>query len=300
MIRGVDYSYGRPAPAALKAAGIDFVGRYLWYPGCDSKAIDTGELAGLRAVGLPVVFGFEKTATRALGGYPAGVEDGQQSQSSLDTLHASDAPVYFAVDFDPDRRPVGGTDETPAVIDYFHGIGATIPWGRCGVYAGDRVWQRVSGKWLWQAQATSWSTLYPSPAAHIVQGVGSVVAGSSVDLDTASVSDYGQWPPPPPHPTPPPPHPTPPPTPVPPQPPTEDDVSALVQVPGLPPIYATDGLAVRWIRTGAELAHLRSAGLFSKPVGEVTAGDLQQLDAVDDVTRRQIALAATGQWNQSP
>ena len=68
MIFGVDYSFGRPGAAALKAAGVKFVVRYVPYLGDGGKGLKRPEAEELHGAGIPVALVYESTAGRALAG----------------------------------------------------------------------------------------------------------------------------------------------------------------------------------------------------------------------------------------
>lgn len=72
----VDYSWARPAPAAVKAAGYTAVWRYL-SGGTEGKDLTAAEAASLHAAGLGIGCVWETTAQRALGGADAGAADGR-------------------------------------------------------------------------------------------------------------------------------------------------------------------------------------------------------------------------------
>jgi len=71
----IDYSYARPAPAAIKAAGYAGVWRYL-SGGTPVKDLTGAEAAGLHAARLGIGCIWETTASRALAGANAGAADG--------------------------------------------------------------------------------------------------------------------------------------------------------------------------------------------------------------------------------
>src|SRR3954469_24532642 len=68
---GIDYSYGRPSTAAIKAAGYSFVCRYVSY-NTTGKNINKSEANSLRAAGISIVINWENVATDALKGYDTG------------------------------------------------------------------------------------------------------------------------------------------------------------------------------------------------------------------------------------
>ncbi|MCL2735762.1 MAG: LysM peptidoglycan-binding domain-containing protein [Propionibacteriaceae bacterium] len=72
--------------------------RYLTGAG---KAITPAELRQLHEAGIAVVFCYETTASRALGGQSAGASDRDSANTALEMLNAPrGTPIYFAIDFD--------------------------------------------------------------------------------------------------------------------------------------------------------------------------------------------------------
>jgi hypothetical protein len=189
-IEGVDYSWGRPAPADLAAEGKRFAVRYLSYSDT-GKNLTAAEADALIAEGVAVVSNWEWDHADALGGYPAGVEYAREAMRQHEECGGPpDAPIYFSVDFD-----MGYSDES-IVADYFAGVASVLPFDRIGVYGGydtivsavDQGWAR----WLWQTYAWSYGQWHP--AAHIQQYEnGVIVAGAEVDLNRATDGKYGQW-----------------------------------------------------------------------------------------------------------
>lgn len=227
---GVDYT-SRIAPAALKAAGVTFVCRYLAPPGqaFDWKRVSRSEVDELQAEHIAQVFVFESSAGRALDGHNAGVSDASMAKVELAALRRAFAPAYFAVDTDvPDFAP--HLPDTPAnaraklgqVANYFEGAISVLGLSRVGAYGDFYVVRRLRwaglAAFFWQTEAWSggqWD------GAHIlrqenngVPGRPTHIAGQSVDWNEVLDVDFGQWPrPSKPAPAP---KPVPPPAPVPP------------------------------------------------------------------------------------
>ena len=66
---GVDYSYDRPDPNALRQADKDFVVRYVGGSGASAaKNITANEVQSLRAASLDIIIVFEKYEQRMLEG----------------------------------------------------------------------------------------------------------------------------------------------------------------------------------------------------------------------------------------
>lgn len=197
-IKGVDYAYGRPSPAALRAAGYRFACRYVSYDG-NPKNLTVAEARALRQAGLDVVVVFERDADRPIEGAAAGAEDGASAKRQADALGAPPgSAIYAAVDFDPTSA------QMPVVLAYLKAFARACDPHPCGAYGGYRVIDAAKGivRYLWQAGA--WSTwLNPAtgrreyrlhPAAHLRQYAGTVqVDGVSCDVNDALQPDYGGW-----------------------------------------------------------------------------------------------------------
>jgi len=189
-IEGVDYSWGRPAPADLTAAGKWFACRYLSYSDT-GKNLTAEEADELIAEGIAVVSNWEWDWGDALGGYTAGVEYATEAKRQHEQCGGPpEAPIYFSVDFD-----MGMSDEA-TVGQYFAGIASILPMERIGIYGGyDTIVSAVDhgwARWLWQTYAWSYGQWHPD--AHIRQYQnGVIVAGAEVDLNQATTEKYGQW-----------------------------------------------------------------------------------------------------------
>ena len=187
MDKGCDYSSARPGGAALKAAGFAFAVRYLAE---DRRGLTTAEAADLHANGIAIPLVYESRATRALGGWQAGVDDGAYALSLARRLGVpDDRPIYFAVDFDASEA------QQAPINDYLRGCASVMGAERVGVYGGFWVVKRCaengSAHWFWQTYAWSGGRQYPGN--HIYQYKNGEWGGS-IDLDEAYGDDYGQWP----------------------------------------------------------------------------------------------------------
>lgn len=185
MVRkGLDYSGGPPRGRAVKAAGYDFVIRYLSYPG-NPKNATRAEVADMLANGVGVALVFETTAERAREGRPAGIADATSGVAQQATLGVpSEMPIFYAVDFDAD--PI-------EIIPYFQGLNAVI--GPDAVYGSYRVVKAVSQAHLvvveWQAAA--WSYGQQMPGIDVFQKIGAVVVdGVQCDVNLA-YTDTWWW-----------------------------------------------------------------------------------------------------------
>lgn len=188
-IEGVDYAWDRPSVSGLKAAGKRFVVRY-GGPGSDGKQIQPAELRALIAADIAVVANAEGTAS-GFRGYAAGrtwAEDADHHFASLGMPR--DRPIYFSADWDVTSAQL---DEVDAAL---RGAAEVIGARRVGLYGGRRVIAHAkaagTARWLWQTYA--WSQGVWVPGVHLQQYRNGVpLAGGTVDLNRAMVSDYGQW-----------------------------------------------------------------------------------------------------------
>jgi|SRR5580658_951477 hypothetical protein len=204
------------AAAAIKAAGYDFVGRYL---GRNSdKVIGSAEAEALRAAGLAIVLVYEDVPTAA--GYftpDRGTSDGLRAvhQANL-ILPASvgkiePAPtIYFAVDYN-----AAEADLAAAIIPYFQAIencfgtaaALTTRQYRVGVYGSGMVCTQLAKEGLayqgWLSCSKGWrgykdytkdppkDTTKDYTTWSIRQSLPTTFEGLSVDPDIAQGEDYG-------------------------------------------------------------------------------------------------------------
>jgi hypothetical protein len=188
--QGVDYSWGRPSPSGLAAAGYTFACRYLSYD-TTGKNLSAGEARSLEAAGVDVVANWEDSGTAALGGYAQGVSDAKtaDSQAAADGS-PSGRPIYFSVDFD------ASASDQPTIDSYFDGVASVIGRSRTGAYGGYYLIQRLfdDGKitYGWQTYAWSYGNWDSRAQLRQVEN-GATVAGASVDIDQAVAADFGQW-----------------------------------------------------------------------------------------------------------
>jgi hypothetical protein len=203
-IEGVDYSWARPDPVKLAAAGKLFACRYVSSStkliGGHTKNLSRAEADALHAAGVATVTNWEWSATDAVNGYSTGAEYARRAkQMHADCGGPPDAPIYFSVDYD--TRPL--LDKSLETIrQYFLGITSVLGKARTGIYGGYHVvglahdgWGG-EGRWCdWYWQTYAWSSGRWHSYNHIEQyNNGEIVAGTGgIDLDRGKVIDYGQW-----------------------------------------------------------------------------------------------------------
>ena len=191
MIRGVDYSFNPPDIDMLYEQGYEFVGRYVG--GTDpAKDLTLVEADKIHRAGLAIVLFGEGGAQAALGGYAAGERDAQAYRTMARLTGFPDSrPIFYAVDWDVQPG------QYAAVVEYFAGIADTEGANPVGVYGGYPVCEYLRSRHLVQfvCQTLAWSNGRWLPTAHIDQvATNQMLYGGLVDLLTANVPDYGQWP----------------------------------------------------------------------------------------------------------
>lgn len=206
--RGADYAfYPHPSIAGLKAAGVEFVVRYISSdPANDSngKNLLPGECGALLAAGIRVcVVSEEGGGQRLLAGNSGGVADAKHANAVVAGLKMPSIPVYFAADWD------AAPGQQALINAYLDGAASVIGHARTGIYGGYWPLSRAltAGACAWGWQTLAWSGGLWDSRAVMRQGLGISVGGVQADVDTevkghdALVDDYGQWPrpgPPPP------------------------------------------------------------------------------------------------------
>jgi hypothetical protein len=190
MPEGVDLAWGRPGVAALKAAKVTFVMRYLSHD-TTGKNLSRSEAQQYTDAGMSVGVVWETVADRALAGYATGAQDARDALAQATACGMpSGRPIYFAVDFDASPA------QKNAIIQYFKGVNSVLGVSRTGAYGGyypikwlfDAAligygWQTYAwsgGKWDSRAQLQQYSN------DHTIGGVG-------LDYDRSTKSDFGQW-----------------------------------------------------------------------------------------------------------
>ncbi len=192
MRLGADYSWSRPAVAALRAAGVTFCCRYLSHD--TGKNLSRQEAEALSAAGIDLVCNWETTAGFMLSGRSQGARDATAAYEMARGCGMPDGrPVYFSLDVDPRGLGAGQWD---AVDGYLDGAAEVLGRRQVGIYGGYAAVKRAldagTARWAWQAFA--WSGGRWDPRAHLRQVVnGQRLGGGTVDYDRATTDDFGQW-----------------------------------------------------------------------------------------------------------
>jgi hypothetical protein len=122
----LDYSQGRPSGAALKAAGVAGVMRYVGVGGSSTlpaKRLTAAELVDLTGHGLIVLGAVESSTTRSNAGRTAGIADGK---AALTDPVTKTLPILFATNDQPEW--------SQANVDYAAGFQSIVGRARTGVY----------------------------------------------------------------------------------------------------------------------------------------------------------------------
>ncbi|MCM6775160.1 DUF1906 domain-containing protein [Nocardia sp. CDC159] len=190
---GLDYAAARPGGSAIRAAGYDFVVRYLSSGGATlpGKLLTPEEAADLRGHGVSIVSNWETTANRMLDGYAAGVTDARAALNQvLRCGGRTDRPIYFSADFDATPR------QQPAINAYLDGAASVLGRANVGIYGGywpvSRALDAGAAQWAWQTVA--WSGSNRDPRRQLFQTGQQVLVGGVVcDVNEALTEDFGQW-----------------------------------------------------------------------------------------------------------
>lgn len=189
---GIDYSWGRPGGAAIRASGYSFAMRYVWLPGDTGKGLTPDERDDLHSNGVAIGLVFETSGNRALDGFFAGIYDAKNYVLPQLTVldWPEDRPVYFTVDFDV-------TNEYDAIRNYFLGIQTLLPLARIGVYGEVDILRychdnNLAG-WFWQS--LGWNVgkgVYENANLHQYKN-GTSLNGVPTDENRATNPDFGVW-----------------------------------------------------------------------------------------------------------
>ncbi|MFC9433759.1 glycoside hydrolase domain-containing protein [Nocardia sp. NPDC057030] len=190
---GLDYAAARPGGAAIRAAGFDFVVRYLSDGGVTlpGKLLTPAEADDLRAHGVSIAANWETTATRMLDGYGAGVVDARAGLAQvLRCGGRPDRPIYFSADFDVTPQ------DQQRINAYLDGAATVLGRANVGIYGGywpvSRALDAGSARWAWQTDA--WSGGKVEARRNLHQTLRQQVVGGVVcDVNVAETTDFGQW-----------------------------------------------------------------------------------------------------------
>jgi hypothetical protein len=194
MAKGIDYAFHPHPPLEIvKAAGVEFVGRYIssFAPNdANGKNLIPAEKDEILRLGLRIVLFVEEGADRMLGGKPAGIADAQHAVAVAKALGLDGIPLYYACDFDATEA------QQRQISDYMDGVLSVHGLERAGFYGGYYTVKRTldAGKAKYACQTRAWSGGQTDHRASILQLDAINVGGVSVDYDESTTADYGQWP----------------------------------------------------------------------------------------------------------
>lgn len=202
MSRVIDFAWGRPSVASLKAAGAIAVCRYLSYDKT-GKTLTKAEADGLRLGGIDVVSNWEQAGNWTE--YAGGQTTGRSHAAEANRQHIAcggppERPIYFSTDWNATSTQLG------TVAEYYRGVASVIGLNRTGAYGGFTTIKYLfdQGVIAWGWQTYAWSTfrddpsgqmyLHWDPRAQLRQVQNGVsIGGVDCDLDETRAADFGQW-----------------------------------------------------------------------------------------------------------
>lgn len=188
---GIDYAWGRPSIASMKAGKVKFAARYLSHD-TTGKNLSRSEADALASAGIWCVVVWETTANRAkTGGRAGGAADAKAASAQAKACGMPGSrPIYFAVDFDAKRA------DWTKIAEYFKGVISVLGLGRVGMYAAyDPIkWAFDDSLITYGWQTYAWSEGQLDRRSQIYQySNDQFMGGVDCDFDLAYKIDYGQW-----------------------------------------------------------------------------------------------------------
>ncbi len=190
-MKGIDYTTQTTASQAkaLKAAGYNFVCRYLVPESMAWKRLTKIEAETLTNAGLSIVSVYEASANGALKGTMQGTKDGKAAYAEAKTVgQPAGSTIYFAVDFDAQSK------DYSIIEAYLKAAQAQIPGYNVGVYGSYAICEEMHKrgiKYCWQTYA--WSRGKKSQHTNIYQYKNDqTVNGVTCDLNESFGSE-GFW-----------------------------------------------------------------------------------------------------------
>jgi hypothetical protein len=210
IFKGIDYSFlPHPTIGQLKAAGVNFVGRYVSSMAANDingKNLTRSEFEILKKAGMPFILFVEEGAQSMLNGFSEGKAHAIHFDAVCKALGIQGAIAYFVADFDV------APGQQQAIHSYLDGGASVIGRNRTGIYGGYWAVSRAlnASKAQWAVQTLAWSgaprrdtehdnTFWDGATnwdtrARVRQHLQIRVGTASVDLDGAMFNDFGQWP----------------------------------------------------------------------------------------------------------
>lgn len=178
-VQGLDYSAGVIPGATIKAAGYQFVIRYVDDPaaGLNAKHIRPGEYRDLVAAGVDVFLVFEVGTADMLAGHDAGVAHATRAKAGADWIgYPPDRPIFMACDMHLNPAQI------TSALAYIDGA-VSVLGDACGVYG---FWELVDaciaqgkGRWFWQCGISP----DPTDAVHLWQRNDRTVTVGGISCD---------------------------------------------------------------------------------------------------------------------
>lgn len=161
----IDYSFARPSPQAIAAAGVRLVVRYISPTRSNKKNLTVAERDALLAAGLSILLVWENSTTDPLHGHQLGVVHGSQARNfATDLGYPVDMPIIVACDFDVQAA------QLPVVLLYLAGFKEGSRWAQ-GAYGKDLLITAAhdAGVSTLGWQTVAWSGGRKSPHADCLQ-----------------------------------------------------------------------------------------------------------------------------------
>lgn len=191
-MKGIDCAMEVSAEAAteIKAAGYDFVCRYLVPSTMAWKDLTLQEAQGISAGGLKLLCVYETTADRVKGGAVAGAKDGKTARALAEAIGMpTSGYLYFAVDYEPT------TADLDTIEEYLRAAAEAAEDYPVGVYGNYNVVEAMKARGaavgFWQCYAWSYGKKSEYRTLYQYQNAQSI-AGISIDLNEA-YSEAGFW-----------------------------------------------------------------------------------------------------------
>lgn len=161
----IDYSYARPFPDRIVAAGVQLVVRYISPNRAHPKNLTLAERDALHRAGLGILLVWENAVTDPLQGAPLGAAHGTMARNYVQYLgYPPDLEILVAVDFNVQASQV------PTVVAHLNAFRGSSGWPQ-GTYGKDSIVTIAANAGLstlgWQTVA--WSQGRISPHAHVLQ-----------------------------------------------------------------------------------------------------------------------------------
>lgn len=188
----IDEDWAKADPTQAKNAGYSGIIGYVSQD-TSGKNLSAKDVQAIHGAGLDVGIVYEFNPSSALGGgYEAQIDAGIAIQHAKDLGVPAGVCLYAAVDFDA-TSPQMSTVQAYALG--FQSVCSNAGY-RAGIYGSYAVCHYLATHGytglLWQTYA--WSSGMWEPTAVIRQTQnGIIVGGATVDKDTTSVADWGQW-----------------------------------------------------------------------------------------------------------